>query len=157
MRVGRPVRESNLEGMMEESARVMRVRRVGDLVSTGVPAGFLSESSWLVSCEVEGLGVMDAATSLGANSVLVVGAGMGGGRSGRARVGGSLGCCCKTPGLSGGFWTCTLVLGSGADALGVLDACDEGGCGWRSASTWGLMLRDTLLKGCEGGGGSVTL
>ena len=42
--------------------------------------------------------------------------------------------------------------------MGLLDACDEGSCGWRSASsTWGLILRDALLKGCEGGGGSVTL
>ena len=101
MRVGRPVRESNLEGMMEESARVMRVRMVGDLVSIGIPAGFLSES-WLMSCEIEGLGVMDAATSLGANPVLMVCAVVGGGRSRRSRVGGSLGCCCKTSGLSGG-------------------------------------------------------
>ena len=79
MRVGRPVRESNLEGMMEESARVMRVRMVGDLLSSGVLAGFVGES-WLMSCEIEGLGGMGAAVSLGANLVLMVGAVVGVGR-----------------------------------------------------------------------------
>ena len=136
MRVGRPVRESNLEGMMEERARVMRVRSVGVPVSTGRPAGFLGESSFLVSCEIEGLGERDAVPllGLGANPVLVGGSGTDGGNTGRLRVGGPLGCCCRTPSLSGGSWTCTFVRGPGAGVLGVLDACVEGGCGWRSAS-----------------------
>ena len=134
MRVGRPVRESNLEGIMEERARVMRVRRVVVPLSTGRPAGSFGGSSSLVSCEMEGLGEMDAAPLLGASSVLAGGAGIDGGSTGRLRVGDSLGCCCKTPGLFGGPGTCTFVWGSGAGALGVLDACDEGGCGWPSAS-----------------------
>ena len=45
MRVGRPVWESSLEGIMEERARVMRVRRVGVPLSAGRPAGFSSGSS----------------------------------------------------------------------------------------------------------------
>ena len=101
MRVGRPVRESNLEGMMEESGRVMRVRMVGVLVSVGVSAMFLSES-WLMFCGIECLGVMGAAVSSGVGPVLMVCALVGGGRSRRSWVGGSLICCCKTPGLSGG-------------------------------------------------------
>ena len=65
MRVGRPVRESNLDGIMEERARVMRVRRVGVPLSIGRPAGSFGESSSLVSCEMEGLGETDAAPLLG--------------------------------------------------------------------------------------------
>ena len=68
MRVGRPVRESNLEGMMEERARVMRVRMVGefDMVFSGAATGFLGESR-LMFCDVEGLGVMGTFVSLGVN------------------------------------------------------------------------------------------
>ena len=91
MRVGRPVRESNLEGIMEERARVMRVRRVGVPLSTGRPAGCLGESSSLVSCEMDGLGEMDAAPLLGVSSVLAGGAGVGGGSTGRLRVGSFVG------------------------------------------------------------------
>ena len=134
MRVGRPVRGSSLEGIMEERARVMRVRRVGVPLSTDRPAEVLGEPSFRMSCEMEGLGERDAAPLLGASSVLVGGAGIDGGSTGRIRVGDSLGCCSKTPGLFGGPGTCTFVWGSGAGALGVLDACDEGGCGWPSAS-----------------------
>ena len=82
MRVGRPVRESNLEGMMEERARVMRVRMVGefDMVFSGAATWFLGESR-LLFCDVEGLGVMGTVVSLGVNSESTVCAVVGGGGS----------------------------------------------------------------------------
>ena len=103
MRVGHPVRESSLEGMMEERARVMRVRMVGEfgIVSFDAATGFLSESR-LVFSNVEGLGVMGAVASLGVNSDLTVCAVVGGGRSKGARDDGSAGVCCEASSRSGG-------------------------------------------------------
>ena len=82
MRVGRPVRESNLEGIMEEKARVMRVRMVGEFdgVFSGFAAWFLEES-WLIFCDVRVLVVVGTVVSLGVNSELPMGSVVGSGET----------------------------------------------------------------------------
>ena len=63
---------------MEERARVMRVRMVGEFdgVFSGAATGFLGES-WLVFCDGGVLGVVGTVVSLGVNSELTIGSVVG--------------------------------------------------------------------------------
>ena len=130
MRVGRPVREKILDGIIDDNARVMRVRMVGE--SEGACPGDVvgtAGGTAFVAGKCEGVGVAGAVALVVGGTGLWICTASGG----EATLGGDDVCestRCGSGFGSEGFWV--PADGWGCGALGVLTDCDGERGGWRS-------------------------